>query len=253
MLKQRMLLTAAACAVLLIVIAPTARGDLWNKKTYITVSEPIEVPGVVLQPGRYVMKLMDSPSDRHIVQIFNERESHIYTTALAVSAWRDQPADNTILTFYEMPRGMPEVLRTWFYPGDTIGQEFIYPAKRWREIAELTKRAHETVVAQSTPVPVAPAEPAPVPKLEEQSEVMPTPPPPAPEEESMVPAPAPAPEEAKEPEPAPAEPQPPAAPAETKESMPKTASVLVPVALLGVLSMFLAAGIRALRRRGNTN
>ncbi|MBI3281416.1 MAG: hypothetical protein HYZ57_16415, partial [Acidobacteria bacterium] len=59
-----------------------ALADTWNKKTILTVNEPIQVPGTVMQPGKYVMKLMDSPSNRHIVQIFNEREDQVITTIL---------------------------------------------------------------------------------------------------------------------------------------------------------------------------
>ena len=107
--------------------ATNANADAWNKKTYVTISQSIEVPGAVLAPGKYVFKLLDSDSNRHIVQILNADENHVYTTNLAFAKQRMQPADKTVLTFYEMPGGGPEPIRSWFYPGDTIGQEFAYP------------------------------------------------------------------------------------------------------------------------------
>jgi len=113
----------------------SAHADEWDKKTYVTVSQSIEVPGAILPPGKYVFKLLNSQSDRHIVQILNERENHVYSTNLAISKERMEPADHTILTFYEMPGGGPEPIHAWFYPGDTIGQEFVYPHKRAMEIA----------------------------------------------------------------------------------------------------------------------
>jgi hypothetical protein len=76
-------------------LAPSAMADQWNKKTIITVNEAIQVPGKVLQPGKYVMKLLDSPSNRHIVQIFNEREDQLQTTVLAIPNYRLQPTGNT--------------------------------------------------------------------------------------------------------------------------------------------------------------
>ena len=67
---------AASCLGLAsLALAPSAMADQWNKKTIITVGEAIQVPGKVLQPGKYVMKLLDSPSSRHVVQIFNERKT----------------------------------------------------------------------------------------------------------------------------------------------------------------------------------
>ena len=117
-------------------MATNANADAWNKKTYVTISQSIEVPGAVLAPGKYVFKLMDSASNRHIVQILNADENHVYTTNLAIAKQRMQPADKTVLTFYEMPGGGPEPVRSWFYPGDTIGQEFAYPSKRATEISQ---------------------------------------------------------------------------------------------------------------------
>jgi len=125
--------------VLLTGAATQANADQWNKKTYINTSRSIEVPGAILPPGRYVFKLLDSQSNRHIVQILNERENHVYSTNLAISKQRMEPADNTILTFYEMPGGGPEPVRSWFYPGDTIGQEFSYPRRRALEISRMTR------------------------------------------------------------------------------------------------------------------
>jgi len=119
--------------------ANRANADVWNKKTYINTSRSIEVPGAILPPGRYVFKLLDSQSNRHIVQILNERENHVYSTNLAIPKQRMEPADKTILTFYEMPGGGPEPVRSWFYPGDTIGQEFAYPKRRALEISQMMR------------------------------------------------------------------------------------------------------------------
>ncbi|MEO8594757.1 MAG: hypothetical protein ABI759_15675 [Candidatus Solibacter sp.] len=125
--------------VLLTSGATTARADAWNKKTYITTPRSIEVPGAVLPPGKYVFKLLDSSSNRHIVQIMNERENHVYATNLAIPKQRMEPADKTVLTFYETRGGVPEPVRAWFYPGDTIGQEFAYPRHRALEITRMTR------------------------------------------------------------------------------------------------------------------
>jgi hypothetical protein len=47
------------------------RADEWNKLTVLTVNQPIQVTDKLLDPGQYVFKLLDSSSDRPIVQIFN--------------------------------------------------------------------------------------------------------------------------------------------------------------------------------------
>ncbi len=76
---------------------------------------------------------MNSTSNRHIVQIFNERQDQLQATIFAFSNERPRPADDTVLTYWETPVG--PALRAWFFPGDTIGQEFAYPKATAERIA----------------------------------------------------------------------------------------------------------------------
>jgi hypothetical protein len=130
--------------------------DAGNKKTTVTFPEPVEVPGAVLPPGKYVMKLLDSPSNRHVVQIAGEDEKRIYSTILAIPDYRPRPADRTVLTFYEMPAGQPQVLRAWFYPGDTYGQGFAYPRRRAIEIAQASRQRVAVAAVERPRVPAKP-------------------------------------------------------------------------------------------------
>jgi len=106
---------------------PTAFADDYDKKTVVTISAATEVPGIVLQPGTYVIKLLNSSSNRHITEIMNERMDHLYALTFTVAAERLTPTSKPVLTFYEQSNGRPQALRRWFWPSDTIGQEFIYP------------------------------------------------------------------------------------------------------------------------------
>src|SRR3954453_19083982 len=126
---KRFLIIVCAVTVSLLVV-PGASADDWNHKTTVTFSGPVEVPGVgpqVLPAGTYVFKLLDSLSDRHIVQIFNKEETHVFTTILAIPNLRMRTTDKTVITFKERAQGEPEAIRTWFYPGNNSGEEFVYP------------------------------------------------------------------------------------------------------------------------------
>src|SRR2546430_4233944 len=75
----------ASCTVLITMLfgatlAPGARADQWDRKTIVTFSDSVEVPGQVLPAGTYVFRLADSPTDRHIVQIWNADETQILAT-----------------------------------------------------------------------------------------------------------------------------------------------------------------------------
>jgi len=140
---------AATLGLASLVVVPGAMADQWNKKTYITVNESIQVPGKVLGPGRYVMRLLDSPSNRHIVQIFNEREDQLQTTVLAIPNYRLQPTGKTEFQWWETPAGQPRAMRAWFYPGDNFGQEFAYPKSEAMKIAASTSQNVPTTYAEN--------------------------------------------------------------------------------------------------------
>ena len=136
--------TTTVCCIALMGAAFTtkARADESDKKTTITFSGPVEIPGVhltgwgVLPAGTYVFKIMDSQSDRHIVQIFNKDETVIYATILAIPNYRLKATDKTVMTFRERPAGEPEALRAWFYPGSNYGEEFVYGKSKAMELAK---------------------------------------------------------------------------------------------------------------------
>ena len=137
----RALLFAFGTTILCTLFLGTALAQSWNKKTTVTFSGPVEIPGIsaqVLPAGAYVFKLMDSLSDRHIVQIFNKDETHLYATILAIPNYRLKATDKTVITFGERAVGEPQAIRAWFYPGDNSGQEFVYPKNRAVELAKAT-------------------------------------------------------------------------------------------------------------------
>jgi len=117
-------LAALGLVLLTTALTPLAKADEWNKKTVITTNNPIQIQGKVLGPGQYVLRLLDSPSDRNIVQILDAHETKLEMTVLANSAFRLVPTGDTRFTFYESANGQAQALRTWFYPGDNFGLEF---------------------------------------------------------------------------------------------------------------------------------
>jgi hypothetical protein len=142
--------------------APGARADEWNQKTVVTFSGPVEIPGVhltgfaVLPAGTYVFKLLNSESDRHIVQIFSADEKTVYATILAIPNYRLKVTGKTVMTFRERPAGEPEALRAWFYPGSNSGEEFVYGKARAMELA---KTAGAPVLFTAAEIPLETAEP----------------------------------------------------------------------------------------------
>ena len=107
-----------------------AMADESNKKTTFEFSGPVEIPGKVLDPGKYVFELPNDQSDRNIVQVFSEdsngKES-LVATIQTVPDYVSNTPDKPLIHFEERPSGSPEAIHSWFYPGDNTGWEFVYP------------------------------------------------------------------------------------------------------------------------------
>jgi hypothetical protein len=213
-----------AIALLCATVLPSARADTWNKKTVVTFSQAVEVPGKILPAGTYTFVLLDSPADRHIVQIFNADGSQLITTILAINDYRLKPTGDTVMKFSERPGDAPDALRAWFYPGNNFGQEFVYPKVRAVQLAQTAQISvpavavetlDETVIKTAPIVAVTPDQ-----KEVEVTTVIQTTPPVA-----AVAAPA------------------PVAVKETEE-LPHTAGSMPLIALLGGLSISVALGLK---------
>jgi hypothetical protein len=137
-------------SVLALALPSSTNADVYNKKTIVTFNVAVEIPGVgaqVLPPGKYVFRLVDSLSSRDIVQILNEDETHVFATILAIPNYRLKVTDGTVMKFAERTAGSPQAIKAWFYPGNTFGQEFVYPKAQALEIA---KASNEPVLEVPT-------------------------------------------------------------------------------------------------------
>jgi hypothetical protein len=129
------------CLTLLGVVWTTgAAADERDKKTIVTFSAPVEIPGKALPAGTYVFKVLDSASNRNILQIFDKDEKQLYATVLAIPDYRLKPSDKPVIQFEERPSGTPEAVKAFFYPGDDYGLQFVYPHDKAVQIAKRTKQ-----------------------------------------------------------------------------------------------------------------
>ncbi|MGC2771159.1 MAG: hypothetical protein WA232_05650 [Candidatus Sulfotelmatobacter sp.] len=114
---------------------PRARADEWNQRTELTFIEPVEIPGHALPAGTYWFVLANNNSSRDIVRIFNADGSVLCATLVTVPIERPQASHGTILTYAERPHSEPRAVLDWFYPGETVGHEFVYPRRVERELS----------------------------------------------------------------------------------------------------------------------
>ena len=128
-----------AFVVALVIMLPVARADQSNEATKVTFNQPVQIPGRILPAGTYWFVLPNDNTQHYQVRIYNSDRTVFYATVLTIGAERLQPTDKTAITFAVREPGQPEAIVNWFYPGSTIGHEFLYPAKTWKELAKNKK------------------------------------------------------------------------------------------------------------------
>lgn len=231
-----------ACALALFAfIAGVGFAQPLDKRTFFTFSGPIALPGVTLPAGQYLFRLADSGSSRSVVQVLSADGRTPYAMFFTLRAERRDPSSVPEVHFMETASGMPSAVATWWYPGEPAGYEFVYPKEQARRLARgvtepvlttqvETTTVEETKVAELERISPSGAEtkvslaPSPVPA---------TPPGPALTGEVASPS------IAILATPVPAQ--------SARALLPRTGSAIPLAALVGVLSLLGAAGIRCWR------
>src|SRR5277367_873599 len=117
-----------ATFLLALVFSPVANADNWNKKTVVTFNQDVGIPGQVLPAGTYVFKLLDSGSDRYVVQIWTAQEEQLVGTLMTVGDSYPNPSGDAyfVLDMSGTDEGYPPAVASWFFAGGNDGRDFIY-------------------------------------------------------------------------------------------------------------------------------
>jgi hypothetical protein len=138
-MMRKIFASAGALALLLMVGVArpsSAQGMPSDKPIYFTFSQPVALPGKTLPAGKYLFKLMNSQVNRTIVQVFNADGTQLQATFFTVAAERmDRPNDPEV-RFMEGSETGPAAIRTYWYPGERRGWEFIYPRSEAMRLAK---------------------------------------------------------------------------------------------------------------------
>jgi hypothetical protein len=110
----------------------------------------VTLPGVTLPAGQYLFRLADPNSSSKVVQVLNADGTKPYGLFFTISAERLEPASSPEVRFMETASGTPAAIRTWWYPGERRGYEFIFPKEQARRLAMGASQPVLTTDAQTT-------------------------------------------------------------------------------------------------------
>ena len=107
-----------------VVITPNAHAQILEEKVTVKFSEPVEIPGEVLPAGVYIFEAVENG---HTTRIVSADEKKVYATLLTMpDQLLTEPMDQATVILGESPDGGPQRVTAWFYPGDSVGYQFIY-------------------------------------------------------------------------------------------------------------------------------
>jgi hypothetical protein len=150
MLRTRISGLACAVAVFVCLMAAPVSAQPLDKRTLFTFSGPVALPGITLPAGQYLFRLADPDSSRSIVQVLNADGTKPYALFFTVPAERPEPASTPEVRFMETPSDAPAAIRTWWYPGERRGYEFIFPREQARRLAVSASQPVLTTDAATT-------------------------------------------------------------------------------------------------------
>ena len=150
MLSTRVVSLACAVAVFVCPMAAPVSAQPLDKRTLFTFSGPVRLPGVTLPAGQYLFRLADPNSSSKVVQVLNADGTKPYGLFFTIAAERLEPASSPEVRFMETASGTPPAIRTWWYPGERGGYEFIFPKQEARRLAMRASQPVLTTDAQTT-------------------------------------------------------------------------------------------------------
>jgi hypothetical protein len=151
-MKRVTFIVAALLVAVLAVLSSRVAAQETNVQevTYLTFSNTVEMPGVTLPAGTYMFRLADTPS-RNVVQVLDRDGKDIRGQWLFVQSERPQVSGDTVIMFKENRAGATPAIQYWYFPGEKIGKEFIYPKDQAQKIAARTGQEVRTETGYVAP------------------------------------------------------------------------------------------------------
>lgn len=221
-MRGKVLWALAGAAAAVVMTVGIARADSFDKRTVFTFDRPISLPGVTLPAGEYLFRIVDTTTSRRVIQVLSGDGKTPYAMLHSIPEIRRDASGKPEVRFMETAKGHPSPVKTWWYPQETTGYEFIYPKSQARELAKEVKEPILTTKVETTkPEEVKTAELEWFTPKGEEVALVPEPEPIVPSgivQEGTV--------------------------AEARTALPKTASEVPAFGLIGLLAIGLAGGLR---------
>jgi len=146
---------ASALAVFVSGMSGTALAQTSDHRTYFTFSTPVTLPGVTLPAGRYLFRLADPNTSRKVISVLSEDGKKPLAMLHTIPNQLLKAPQDPEIRFLETSGNMPPAIKGWWFQGNSIGYEFIYPRRQALQLAKVTTEPVLTTRAETKDVATA--------------------------------------------------------------------------------------------------
>jgi hypothetical protein len=112
---------------------PQASQDRSTSVEFTTITR---LPGITLQPGKYVFRLGTPAGKQTVVEVYSTDGTKKIATLQTIDYTGPRTGDASTIVFDKIE---PPMLRVWYFPGDTVGREFVYTGAEAQTIGQAVR------------------------------------------------------------------------------------------------------------------
>jgi hypothetical protein len=121
---------AVGVAVFALALGQHVAAGTIERTTYLTFSQPVQLPGVALGAGTYVFELANPMSAAGVVRVLSRDRRTAYFMGFTNAAERPRGMrHDALVSLGESAAGVAPRITAWWPIGETTGHQCIYPAR----------------------------------------------------------------------------------------------------------------------------
>ena len=136
-MRTKQIIPMAAVATLMLCVPAPTFAQTADYQTYFTFSGPVTLPGVTLPAGKYLFRLADANTSRRVINVLTADGKDSLAMLTSIPSRLSKAPTEPEVRFMETSANAPPPIKTWWYPGNSTGYEFIYPRQQALELAKL--------------------------------------------------------------------------------------------------------------------
>jgi hypothetical protein len=128
--NRNMVWAAVVVAVFALGLVRHAAADSPERTTYLTFSQPVQLPGVSLGAGTYIFEVANPMTAGNVVRVLSRDRRTAYFMGFTRAVERPRGlSPEAAVSLGESAAGVTPRITAWWPIGESSGHRFIYPSR----------------------------------------------------------------------------------------------------------------------------